>query len=269
MTGAKHCGPTNRSRCGNPPAKTLKLYNDPKFEEKLVDVVGLYVNPTEKAIVLCADEKYEAQALDGTEASLPMVKGRGETMTDDYKRHGTTTLFAALDVLTGMIISQCMPRHRHQEWLKFLRPTTAGRNDLQIHLILDNYTTHKHEDVRKWLDKHPRSTFTSPRHRRRGEPRRTLVPGTDRQSVAEGTRCERRQHHRALAAWWGKLEEADRPLLEPKILSRYDPAGQSRRPARPLTWGPFWDHTSCAVMTVCAFMNVLHALPSSGECNSS
>ena len=137
--------------------QTFKLSNDPKFEEKLVDVVGLYLNPPEKAIVLCADEKSSVQALDRTQASLPMVKGRGETMTHDYKRHGTTTLFAALDVLTGMIISQCTPRHRHQEWLKFLK--TIDRQvpkDLQIHLILDNYATHQHEEVRKWLDKHPR-----------------------------------------------------------------------------------------------------------------
>ena len=137
--------------------ETFKLSNDPKFEEKLVDVVGLYLNPPEKAIVLCADEKSSVQALDRTQASLPMVKGRGQTMTHDYKRHGTTTLFAALNVLTGMIISQCMPRHRHQEWLKFLK--TIDRQvpkDLQIHLILDNYATHKHEDVREWLDKHPR-----------------------------------------------------------------------------------------------------------------
>jgi transposase len=137
--------------------ETFKLSNDPKFEDKLVDVVGLYLNPPEKAIVLCADEKSSVQALDRTQASLPMVKGRGETMTHDYKRHGTTTLFAALDVLTGMIISQCQSRHRHQEWLKFLK--TIDRQvpkDLQIHLILDNYATHKHEEVRTWLDKHPR-----------------------------------------------------------------------------------------------------------------
>ena len=101
--------------------QTFKLSNDPRFEEKLVDVVGLYMNPPEKAIVLCADEKSSVQALDRTQASLPMVKGRGETMTHDYKRHGTTTLFAALDVLTGTVIGQCMPRHRHQEWLKFLK----------------------------------------------------------------------------------------------------------------------------------------------------
>jgi transposase len=135
----------------------FNLSNDPRFEEKLVDVVGLYVNPPEKAIVLCADEKSSVQALDRTQASLPMVKGRGETMTHDYKRHGTTTLFAALNVLTGNVIGQCMPRHRHQEWLTFLK--TIDREvpkDLAIHLILDNYATHKHPDVIKWLDGHPR-----------------------------------------------------------------------------------------------------------------
>ena len=113
--------------------------------------------PPEKAIVLCADEKSSVQALDRTQASLPMVKGRGETMTHDYKRHGTTTLFAALDVLTGTVIGQCMSRHRHQEWLKFLK--TIDREvpeDLAIHLICDNYATHKHQDVGKWLDNHPR-----------------------------------------------------------------------------------------------------------------
>ena len=137
--------------------ETFKLSNDPRFEEKLVDVVGLYLHPPEKAIVLCADEKSSVQALDRTQASLPMVKGRGETMTHDYKRHGTTTLFAALDVLTGMVIGQCMPRHRHQEWVKFLK--TIDREvpkDLAIHLILDNYATHKHPDVAAWLDNHPR-----------------------------------------------------------------------------------------------------------------
>ena len=137
--------------------KAFKLSNDPLFTEKLTDVVGLYLNPPEKAIVLCADEKSSVQALDRTQASLPMVKGRGETMTHDYKRHGTTTLFAALNVLTGMVIGQCMPHHRHQEWLKFLK--TIDREvpqDLAIHLILDNYATHKHQDVRTWLNNHPR-----------------------------------------------------------------------------------------------------------------
>jgi transposase len=136
---------------------TFKVSNDPKFEEKLVDVVGLYLNPPQNAIVLCADEKSSVQALDRTQASLPMKKGRGETMTHDYKRNGTTTLFAALNVLTGMVIGQCLPRHRHREFLTFLR--TIDREvptGLQIHLILDNYSTHKHAGVQRWLDKHPR-----------------------------------------------------------------------------------------------------------------
>jgi transposase len=137
--------------------KTFKLSNDKRFEEKLVDVVGLYLNPPEKAIVLSMDEKSQIQALDRTQASLPMKKGRAGTMTHDYKRHGTTTLFAALDVLTGTVIGECLPRHRHTEFLKFLR--TIDRevpNGLQVHLILDNYSTHKHDNVKKWLAKHPR-----------------------------------------------------------------------------------------------------------------
>jgi transposase len=137
--------------------KTFKLSNDERFEEKLVDVVGLYLNPPEKAIVLSMDEKSQIQALDRTQPSLPIKRGRAGTMTHDYKRNGTTTLFAALDVLTGTVIGECLPRHRHTEFVKFLR--TIDRevpNGLQVHLILDNYSTHKHDDVKKWLDKHPR-----------------------------------------------------------------------------------------------------------------
>jgi len=137
--------------------KTFKLSNDKRFEEKLVDVVGLYLDPPEKAVVLCMDEKSQIQALDRTQASLPMKKGRAGTMTHDYKRNGTTTLFAALDVLTGKVIGQCLPRHRHEEFLKFLR--TIDREvptGLQVHLILDNYSTHKHANVKNWLAKHPR-----------------------------------------------------------------------------------------------------------------
>ena len=137
--------------------KTFKLSNDPRFEEKLIDVVGLYLNPPEGAIVLCLDEKSSVQALDRTQPSLPMKKGRAATMTHDYKRNGTTTLFAALDVLTGTVIGQCLPRHRHEEFLKFLRTiereVPAG---LQVHLICDNYATQKHPAVRAWLAKHPR-----------------------------------------------------------------------------------------------------------------
>ncbi|MGK2936575.1 MAG: IS630 family transposase [Solirubrobacteraceae bacterium] len=137
--------------------KTFKLSNDQQFEEKLVDVVGLYLNPPAQAVVLCMDEKSQIQALDRTQASLPMKKGRAGTMTHDYKRNGTTTLFAALDVLTGEVIGRCMPRHRHEEFVKFLRVIDSEVPEgLQIHLILDNYSTHKHANVKKWLAKHPR-----------------------------------------------------------------------------------------------------------------
>jgi transposase len=137
--------------------KTFKLSNDRRFEQKLVDVVGLYLNPPEHAIVLCMDEKSQIQALDRTQPSLPIKPGRAGTMTHDYKRNGTTTLFAALDVLTGDVIGQCLPRHRHIEFLTFLR--TIDRQvpkGLEIHLILDNYSTHNHANVKAWLAKHPR-----------------------------------------------------------------------------------------------------------------
>ena len=137
--------------------ETFKVSNDPKFDDKLVDVVGLYLNPPEKAIVLCMDEKSQIQALDRTQASLPMVAGRAGTMTHDYKRNGTTTLFAALDVLTGTVIGQCLPRHRHTEFLTFLNTIDREVPDgLQVHLILDNYSTHKHAAVARWLKRHKR-----------------------------------------------------------------------------------------------------------------
>jgi transposase len=137
--------------------KTFKLSNDPRFEEKLIDVVGLYLAPPDNAIVLCLDEKSSVQALDRTQPSLQMTKGRAATMTHDYKRNGTTTLFAALDVLTGKVIGQCLPRHRHEEFLKFLRKLERQvPKGLQVHLICDNYATHKHPDVTVWLGKHPR-----------------------------------------------------------------------------------------------------------------
>src|SRR5664279_2607420 len=136
---------------------SFKLSNDPRFEEKLIDVVGLYLNPPDNAIVLCLDEKSSVQAPDRTQPSLPMTKGRAATMTHDYKRNGTTTLFAALDVLTGTVIGQCLPRHRHEEFLKFLRKIEREvPKGLQVHLICDNYATHKHPDVKTWLAKHPR-----------------------------------------------------------------------------------------------------------------
>jgi len=137
--------------------KSFKLSNDKHFAEKLDDVVGLYLNPPEHALVLSCDEKSQIQALDRTQPGLPLKKGRTATMTHDYKRHGTTTLFAALGMLDGKVIGTCMPRHRHQEWIKFLalidRQTPT---DKQLHLIVDNYATHKHPKVLKWLQKHPR-----------------------------------------------------------------------------------------------------------------
>ncbi len=137
--------------------KTFKLSNDPKFEEKLIDVVGLYLDPPDNAVVLCMDEKSSVQALDRTQPSLPMKKGRAATMTHDYKRHGTTTLFAALNVLTGVVVGQCLPRHRHEEFLKFLKTIDSQTpQGLAVHLILDNYATHKHPNVQRWLAKHPR-----------------------------------------------------------------------------------------------------------------
>ena len=136
---------------------TFKLSTDPAFVEKLTDVVGLYLNPPDKAVVLCVDEKSQIQALDRTQPGLPMKPGRHGTMTHDYKRHGTTTLFAALNVLTGTVIGECHGRHRHQEFLKFLRRLDrAFPHDLTLHVILDNYGTHKHERVRRWLAAHPR-----------------------------------------------------------------------------------------------------------------
>jgi len=138
-------------------SRTFKVSNDPKFAEKLEAIVGLYLNPPEHAIVLCADEKSQIQALDRTQPGLPIKMGRCGTMTHDYKRNGTATLFAAMNTLDGTVISMCDDRHRHQEWLKFLRViddvTPSGR---EIHLIADNYATHKHPKVQKWFARHPR-----------------------------------------------------------------------------------------------------------------
>jgi len=137
--------------------RTFKVSNDPRFEEKLLDVVGLYLNPPEHAVVLCADEKSQIQALDRTQPGLPLKRGRAGTMTHDYKRNGTTTLFAALNVADGTVIAHCEQRHRHQEWLRFLKTVDQQTPpDLDLHLIVDNYATHKHARVRRWLDKHPR-----------------------------------------------------------------------------------------------------------------
>ncbi len=136
---------------------TFKVSNDPRFAEKVADVIGLYLNPPDKALVLSVDEKSQIQALDRTQPGLPMKKGRAGTMTHDYKRNGTTTLFAALNVLDGTVIGQCMKRHRHQEFLRFLRKLDrATPKRLDLHLIVDNYAAHKTPEVKRWLKKHPR-----------------------------------------------------------------------------------------------------------------
>ena len=137
--------------------KTFKVSNDPEFEEKVVDVVGLYMNPPDKAMVLCIDEKSQIQALDRTQPGLPMKKGRAATMTHDYKRHGTTTLFAALDVKTGIVIGDCQSRHRAKEFIKFLKKIDRTvKKGIELHLIMDNYATHKTAAVKAWLARHPR-----------------------------------------------------------------------------------------------------------------
>jgi transposase len=140
--------------------KRFKLSRDPRLVEKIHDVVGLYLNPPVNAAVFSFDEKSQMQALDRTQPGLPLKKGRAGTMTHDYKRHGVTTLFAALNVMTGQVIHECMPRHRHQEFLKFMRKLERSvEPGLEIHVILDNYATHKHPAVRAWLHRTPRVHF--------------------------------------------------------------------------------------------------------------
>jgi transposase len=137
--------------------ESFKLSNDPRFAEKLQDIIGLYLNPPEHALVLSLDEKSQIQALDRTQPGLPLKKGRCQTMTHDYKRHGTTTLFAALNVASGKILGTCMQRHRHQEWLRFLRMVDRQTPpELDVHLIIDNYSTHKHKKVKNWMARHKR-----------------------------------------------------------------------------------------------------------------
>ena len=137
--------------------KRFKLSRDPRFLEKLTDVVGLYLNPPQQAMVICVDEKSQIQALDLTQPGLPLKKGRCGTLTHDYKRHGTTTLFAALELLQGRVIGQCFARHRHQEFLRFLRRLDEEfPGPVRLHLVMDNYGTHQHARVRTWLERHPR-----------------------------------------------------------------------------------------------------------------
>jgi len=144
--------------------RTFTVSNDPHFAEKLEDIVGLYLNPPENALVFSADEKSQIQALDRTQPGLPIKKGRAGTMTHDDKRNGTTTLFATLCTLTGHVISTCMPRHRHQEWIKFLSLIDREvPTDLELHLICDNYATHNNEKVQRWLHASTSTSTSRPR----------------------------------------------------------------------------------------------------------
>ena len=172
----------------------FKVSRDPKFVEKLEDIVGLYMSPPEHALVLCCDEKSQVQALDRTQPGLPMKKGRAATMTHDYKRNGTTTLFAALNVLDGQVIGQCQQRHRHIEWLKFLRQIDRETpKDKTLHLIADNYATHKHPAVQEVAGQ--ASALQHALHADLGvvaEHGRALLPRHHRQAAAP-----RRVHQRA------------------------------------------------------------------------
>jgi transposase len=138
---------------------TFKLSTDPLFVDKVVDVVGLYHHPPEKAVVLCVDEKSQVQALDRTAPTLPMRLGLPEKQTHDYIRHGTTTLFAALEIATGRVEQACLPRHRHQEFLAFLKQVAKAYPRRKLHLVVDNYATHNHPAVRAWLARNPRITL--------------------------------------------------------------------------------------------------------------
>ena len=141
-------------------SRTFKLSNDPQFVEKLEDIVGLYLSPPEHAIVLSCDEKSQIQALDRTQPGLPMKKGRCGTMTHDYKRNGTSSLFAALNIQSGELIGTCMKKHRHQEWIKFLNQIKKQvPTDKEVHIICDNYATHKHEKVKAWQKRNKRFKF--------------------------------------------------------------------------------------------------------------
>ncbi len=178
--------------------KTFKLSRDKRFVEKLSDVVGLYLNPPDKALVLCVDEKSQIQALDRTQPGLPLKHGRCGTMTHDYKRHGTTTLFAALSLLDGRVIGDCMPRHRHQEFIRFLKQIDAATPAaLDLHLIVDNYGTHKHPRVQGLAAAasalppalHADVEFLA-------QPGGTLVSRSDHRPAAPGLVRQRRRPHR-------------------------------------------------------------------------
>ena len=189
-------------------SETFKLSRDPRFLEKLTDVVGLYLNPPQHGLVLCVDEKSQIQALDRTQPGLPLKKGRCGTMTHDYQRNGTTTLFAALEVLQGKVIGQCYARHRHQEFVRFLRRLDREfPGDTPLHLVMDNYGTHNHPTVKAWLDRHPRFIpHFVPTSAQLAQPRGTLVPRTHVETHPPGLISQRRRSHYGHRGILGGLE---------------------------------------------------------------
>jgi len=195
--------------------RTGKLSRDKRFVEKLTDVVGLYLNPPDKALVLCVDEKSQMQALNRTPPGLPMKKGRSGTMTHDYQRNGTTTLFAALNVLEGTVVGECMPRHRHQEFLRFLRRLDlAFPPDLDLHLILDNYGTHKHPKVKNWLSQHRRFQlhFTPSSSSWRNLVKRWFALLTDKR-IRRGTFFSVKELKRAIQEYLEETNKQPRPFV--------------------------------------------------------
>ena len=220
-----------------PRVDTFKLSTDPRFEDKLVDVVGLYLDPPERAVVLCVDEKPQTQALDRTQPSLPLKPGRARTMTHDYKRHGTTTIFAALDTATGQVLQLCKPRRRHQEFLSFLKWIDLHTpKDLDVHLVLDNLNTHSHPKVVEWLE-HPEAARPVPRPLRPlqlvvAEPGRAVVQRDHRQTHPPRQLHLRGRPHRRHRRLVNPLERQP-PTLRLDQDRRRDHHQGPPRPSRP------------------------------------
>jgi transposase len=230
--------------------EVFKLSNDPDFEAKLVDIVGLYLDPPERAVVLCVDEKTQTQALDRTQPSLPMKPGRGGTMTHDYKRNGTTDLFAALDVATGRVLTECRSRHTHQDFLAFLRKIDREvPKDLDVHLVLDNLSVHKHAEVKKWLASPRRKRFSRSLHPDLiivAEPGRALVQGTDRPATATRSLRQRQDVDRRDRPVGQPLERRPQAVRLAQARRRHHRQGQARtrcpRPPHQISDEPLGRH---------------------------
>ena len=211
----------------------FKVSTDPAFEERLTDVVGLYLDPPERAVVFCVDEKTQVQALDRTQPSLPLVPGRAATMTHDYKRNGTTNLYAALDVATGRVLTLCQPRHRHRGFLAFLKMVNANvPRGCDVHVIVDNSSTHTHPNVRAWLARHRRVRLHFTPTAVVAQPRRAVVPSDHQPAAPPSSVPLRRPAHRRHRRLDRPLERHRRPLRLDQDRRR-DPRQDPTRPNRP------------------------------------